>query len=153
MSYDQGDFNTMREKSSNINWKILEHEDIDIYTTNITNTILELTNSCIPNKTVRIRPYEPPWMNNILRRQIRVRKRAYRKAKQTNSSFHWNRFRQSRNKIILDIRAAKQSYLESLAKKLTSKTLFSKDWWKTLKTFIKPHTTILCPHLIIMVLL
>ena len=133
MSYDRGDFNTMRAKAAETDWDTLIHDDIDIYTNNITDKVNELTNAYIPNKTVRIRPYEPPWMNNKLRRQIRIRKRAYRKAKHTNSDFHWNRFRQLRNKIILDIRAAKQSYLESLAQKLSSKTLSSKDWWKTLK--------------------
>ena len=138
-SYDKGDFNTMRDKASNINWEMLIHNDIDVYANNITNKILDLTNSCIPNKTARIRPYEPPWMNNKLRLQIRVRKRAYRKAKQIKSDFHWNRFRQLRNKTILDIRAAKQSHLDSLAKQLSSKSLSSKDWWKTLKSFIKPH--------------
>ena len=89
--------------------EILIHDDIDIYTENITNKIIEFTNTCIPNKTVRIRPYEPPWMNSTIRRKIRIRKRAYRKAKQTNTEYHWNKFLQLRNKIILDISVAKQT--------------------------------------------
>ena len=32
LSYDQGDFNTMRERKSDTNWEILISGDIDIYT-------------------------------------------------------------------------------------------------------------------------
>ena len=97
-----------------------------------------LTTECIPNKTVRIRPSDPPWITAAIRTLILKRKRAYHKAKQINTPRLWNNFKKRRNKVIKSIRLSKQHYLDQLSSKLKSKPLSSNDWWNTLKTFIKP---------------
>ena len=106
-----------------------------------------LTAECIPNKTVRIRPSDPPWITTAIRKLIRKRKRAYQKAKQTDTPRLWNKFKKRRNKVIESIRQSKQQYLDQLSSKLKSKPLSSKDWWSTLKTFISPMSKSSVPTL------
>ena len=48
---------------------------------NISDNIIKLSSQCIPNRDVLIRNNDPPWLDNNIRRYIRKRKRAYRKAK------------------------------------------------------------------------
>ena len=124
----------LREKASSVNWNELQDDDINVYANNITDTILELSKQCIPN----VRSYDPPWITNSLKRHIRVRKRLYRKAKQTNDHNLWNKFRRYRNKTLSLTRKSKKSHTDKLKEKLTSEQLSFKDWWKTLKHFISP---------------
>ena len=93
---------------------------------------MELSKQCIPNKVIRVRSSDPPWITNPLKMHIRVRKRLYRKAKQTNDPNVWNKFRRYRNKTLSLIRKSKQSHTDKLYEKLNSEQLSSKDWWKTL---------------------
>ena len=104
----------------------------------INSTILSLTKECIPNKSIRVRTSDQPWITTLLKRQVRKRKRLYRKAKQTNLERHWIKFRQLRNETNTMIRNSKQQFYDNIAEKLKSKSLSSKDWWSTLKTFISP---------------
>ena len=106
-----------------------------------------LTAECIPNKTVRIRPSDPPWITTAIRKLIRKRKRAYHKAKQIDTPRLWNKFKKLRNKVIESIRLSKQQYLDQLSSKLKSNTLSPKDWWSTLKSFITPTTKSSIPTL------
>ena len=82
---------------------------------------------------------DPPWITTLLKRPIRKRKRLSRKAKQTNLERHWIKFRQLRNETNTMIRNSKQQFYDNIAEKLESKSLSSKDWWSTLKTFISPN--------------
>ena len=128
----------LREKASSVNWNEFQDDDINVYANNITDTITELPKQCIPNKVIRVRSADPPWITSSLKRHIRVRKRLYRKAKQTNDPDLWKKFRRYRNKTLSLIRKSKQSHTDKLKKKLTSDQLSSKDWWTTLKHFISP---------------
>ena len=67
---------------------------------------------------------------------IRRRKRAYKKAKLTNTLHHWAKFRDLRNSVVTLIRQRKLEYYDNLASKLKSSNLSSKDWWRILKSFI-----------------
>ena len=137
--YNNGNFGLLREKASSIYWHALENDDISLYASNLNSTILSLTNECIPNKYIRVRTSDPPWITTLMKRQIRKRKQLYRKAKQTNLERHWIKFRQLRNETNTMIRNSQQQFYDNIAEKLKSKSLSSKDWWSTLKTFISPN--------------
>ena len=98
-----------------------------------------MTDLAIPNKIVTIRPFDPPWLHNEIRKQMRIRKRLYDKAKRSNNDIHWQSYRHKRNEVTNLIWHARTEYFRKLASHLQSKTLSSSDWWKTLKTFIKPN--------------
>ena len=58
----------------------LQNNDIDIYAKNINTAINSIASECIPNKHVRRRPLDPPWISSNLKQYIRKRKRAYKRA-------------------------------------------------------------------------
>ena len=137
-NYDNGNFDLLRNKASSFDWDTLQDENIDIYASNIETKIISLSRECIPNKYIKIRPFEPPWLTALLKLKIRQRKRAYKKAKRTNLENHWSAFKILRNEATALIRSSKNQYFDGLAEKLKSKSLSPKDWWATLKSFITP---------------
>jgi hypothetical protein len=86
-------------------------------------------------------------MNTSVRKAIRKRKCAYRKAKRTNSESSWAKFRRLRNDTVTLIRRSKLDYNEQMANKLKSEPLSPKSWWSTLKYFISPNTDKTIPPL------
>ena len=79
-SYNNGNYDLLREKASSVNWDSLKDDNIDIYASNIETKILSLANDCIPNQNIKVKPYEPPWLTTFLKRKIHQRKRAYKKS-------------------------------------------------------------------------
>ena len=146
-SYDRGDYDSFRTKVANTDWDSLYDDDVNTHACNITNKLNDLTEECIPNKTVRIRPSDPPWITTAIRKLIRKRKQAYQKVKHNDTPRLWNKFKKLRNKVITQIRLSKQQYLDQLSNKLKTKPLSSKDWWSTLKTFISPSSKTSVPTL------
>lgn len=58
------------------------------------NTIVTaIAQECIPNRRIKIKPTEPPWITSDIKRHIRKRKRAYRKVKRTNLESDWKKFK------------------------------------------------------------
>ena len=88
-SYNNGNYDLLRNKALTTDWESLKDRNIDTYAQNISNSILKIASECIPNKCITVKPSDPPWITSVLKRQIRKRRRAYRKAKTTNQSHHW----------------------------------------------------------------
>ena len=145
--YEQGNFNLLRDKASLFDWESLRDSDINVYADNINTAINFIANECIPNKHIRVKPSDPPWLTTFLKRYIRKRKRAFRKAKRTNMESHWKKFKKLRNQVTTMIRDSKTAYYDKLANKLKSNTISAKDWWSTLKTFINPNSSSPIPPL------
>ena len=146
-SFERGDYDTLREKASLTNWDLFYDTDINIHAQNISNHIIAIAKECIPNRKTRIKPDEPAWINSEIRRLIRKRKRAYKKAKRTNFHDHWVKFKHLRNRVIDRIRDSKQSLKKKISDKLKTGTLSSRDWWRTLKTVISPNSKSSVPPL------
>ena len=117
----------------------MRHYDVNVHASNITEHILEISKQCIPNRIIKIKPSDPPWITTAIKRLIRKRKRLFRKAKTTDDLVIWRKFRRCRNDVINQIRVSKQSYIDKMTEKLKSDKLTSKDWWRTLKYFISPN--------------
>ena len=128
----------MGEKASITDWESFKHPNIDLSAERITNHFKEISNECIPNKIVRVKPSNLPWLTANIKKLIRKRQRLFRKARRTNDPILWQRFRRLRNKITSMIRLSKQNHIDKLAEKLKSENLSFSDWWPTLKHFIFP---------------
>ena len=137
----------MRERASAVPWDNLQHDEIDVYAENIFSAVENIARECIPNRNVRIKASEPPWITSSIKSLIRKRKRAYKKARKTNVVGHWQSFKGIRNKVITMIRQAKDSFHDKLSSKLKSHKLCSKDWWSTLKYFINSNSSSTIPPL------
>jgi hypothetical protein len=64
------------------------------------------------------------------------RRRAFKKAKLTNTTVHWNKFRRLENQVVSSIKLAKDQYIDSLSNKLKHSVLSSNDWWKYYEVLI-----------------
>jgi hypothetical protein len=53
-------------------------------------------------------------MNSNVRRRMRQRNRAHKKAKQKNTPDYWKKYRDIRNEVISLVREAKNEYLSKL---------------------------------------
>ena len=126
-SYDRGDYTLLRQKATETIWENLYDLDVYKHAQNITYHITNISKTCIPNRQTRIRPDEPVWMNSNIKRYIRKRKRAYKKAKGSNNNHPWQNFRHLRNTVIDMIRKSKNKGKENITNKLKSHTLSSKD--------------------------
>lgn len=145
--YFQGDYDLLRTKAASTDWTSLYDDDISTHAENITSHIISIAKECIPNKTIRIRPSDPPWITSYIKHYIRKRKRAYRKAKRTSSSIMWTKFRKLRNKVVALIRDSKNSFYDGISNKLKSNNLTSRDWWTVLKKVISPTSSSVIPPL------
>ena len=73
-----------------------------------------------------------------MKKMTRKRKRLYDKYKRSNNIVDFENFKQIRNRVTNEIRKSKHKQTDNLAQKLANDTSGPKDWWKTLKQFIKP---------------
>ena len=147
-SYNLADYSKLRDKLSSINWSSVMSNDIHKHAKNVTDNIIVHAKECIPNKVIMVRPNDPPWINSEIKRNIRRRKRHYKRAKISNSDVDWLKFRRIRNKVVSLIRASKDKYFSTISDKLISNITSSREWWKTLKTLIKPAPTKSIPPLV-----
>ena len=145
--YDRGDYQAFSQNIIETNWESLKNNDIDIYATNLTDKISELAQKNIPNKTVKIRQSDPTWLTSEIKKMIRKRKRLYNKFKRSKSHSDFEKYKQIRNKTIAEIRKSKQLETDKLAAKLRNNDIGPRDWWKTLKHFIKPEKSASLPPL------
>lgn len=79
-------------------------------------------------------------MTATLRHHLRVRDRAYKKAKKSKSETDWDAYRHLRNEVVKLLRKAKREYYEKVYKILSDKTTESKKWWTTLKNISSKNT-------------
>lgn len=141
--YDLGDYNKYRYllRKSGLN-DVVSNTDgnMDSIVDIISSNILDAAAKSIPNKLVTIRPLDPPWMHNEIRKLIRQRKRLHRQAKVTNNASKWAKFRRLRNKITNKIRSAKHNYEMGIAERLKNNTTDVKTWWKLSKQILNIDT-------------
>ena len=145
--YEQGNYDSLRHKIHAFDWKSICNDDVNLYAEKFTDKLLSISEECIPVKFVTIRPRDLPWMNNNIRKLMRRRNRLYKKYKKNKTTALYENFKQLRNEVTNNLRKAKKEYIESLASKLKTSNLSSKDYWKTLKSFIKPSQTSSIPPL------
>ena len=72
--YDDGNYEMLRQKASATNWNDFQNNDIDTYCENLIEHLQSITEMCIPNKVITIRPSDPPWITTSIKRHIRSAK-------------------------------------------------------------------------------
>ena len=136
--YYNADFDLYRESLEVCDWNLAELT-VDEYVNKITSNIMQSAEVSIPNKMLTIRPRDPPWMNNTIRRAIREKNKYHRSAKRINTNDAWIRYRVSRNKVTDLVRNSKTDYFKNLASSLNQGNLSSKQWWEVTKQFLKQN--------------
>lgn len=134
--YDDGNYELLNNLVSEFDWSSIKSDNINLYAECFTEKILEFCHLAIPHKMIIVRPSDPPCFNNCVRRAIRKRKRAHKRAKRIDTEEAWRKFRVLRNTCVKVIKNAKHEYKFNLVKRIAYDDISSKDWWKIFKTFI-----------------
>ena len=130
-----------RNKLNSIDWdSIFLNDDINKCAEQLSEVIIQSAREAIPNKTVTIRPLEPQWINSNIKRNIRQRKRLYKKAKRLNTNIIWDQFKHKRNEVNSLIRIAKIQYKDKLAHDLKANDTNSRNWYKLTSELLTPKT-------------
>ena len=85
--------------------------------------------------------------NNTRQETQKGKKRLYDKYTKSNNINHFETYKQIENLVTREIRKSKKEVLNKLTKVLTSPNTKQKNWWKTLKHFIKPDQADAIPTL------
>ena len=134
-----------RQFVADFNWDSIKSDDVNQYALNFTDKLINLAHDCIPHKQVRIRPRDLLWINGTIRKLMRKRNRLYKKYKRNKTVENYESFKDIRNNVTSSLRKSKKEYFKSLADKLKSASLATSDYWKTLKSFIKPSVNTSIP--------
>ena len=118
--------------ASSYDWDSLKDNNIDTYANNITSAILSIASQCIPNKKCKDKTIRPTMVNFTYKTVHSQTEKSLRQ--------HWLKFKRIRNEVNTMIHDSKQNMYTKISEKLKSDSISSKDWWKTLKTFISPLT-------------
>lgn len=114
-----------------------ETSDVNLINENINGEITYAINMYIPQKTIRIRPKDKPWIRNDIKCKMRKRNRLHKKAKNRNLASDWQNFRKIRNEVIDMIRDAKKMYIINLQNSLVDKSVPPGKWWRIAKSVTK----------------
>ena len=125
--YDRGDYDSFAREITNTDWNNLKDDDIDTYANNITNCIIGKATKHIPNKSIKIRQSDPPWLTNTIRKHMRKRKRYFDKYKRTNNSADFERYKQIRNLVTSEVRKSRQLQTDKLANDLKTTSTGQKN--------------------------
>ena len=136
--YDRANYDLYRQNLLGCNWNLID-KSVDEIVTIISEHILNSADLSIPSKIVTIRPMDPPWMHNQIRKEIRERKKLHKLAKIYNNENDWARFRAQRNLVNNLVKDAKISHFKKLATSLQQGSLNSKQWWTVTKQFLKQN--------------
>ena len=83
-------------------------------------------------------PQDLPWINGTVRKHVRKRTQIYKMYKRNKTVEKYESFKDIRNNITSSLSKSKKEYFKPLADQLKSSSLATSDYWKTLKSFIKP---------------
>ena len=109
LKYEDANFDLHREKLGDCDWDC-EDLTIDESAAKLTKNILQAVDESIPNKIVTIRPRDPLWMHNGIRRAIRDKTKKHKIAKSVKTYETWARYRHARNAVTELVRDAKTNY-------------------------------------------
>ena len=106
--FDRGNYQTISNELALTDWQSLKCDNVDIYAENITERITALTDKHVPNKSIKVRKSDPPWLTTNIKRLFRKKKRLYDKYKKSNNINHFETYKRFRNLVTKEIRKSEK---------------------------------------------
>ena len=101
---------SIKDDLRDLNISIQEHQDIDQAWESLKTAILNTIEKRVPSKMTTSR-HTNPWMNTEIKRVIRRKQRAHRKARRTNAKRDTDRYKCLQREVQYKIRRASRSYM------------------------------------------
>ena len=99
-------------------WKRILDNDIDVATDQFISAILTAADASIPKKRVRAKRCQKPWATQELITQIRKRDRLFKRARQTQTTYDWDRWKYQRNIVTATNKRLKRQHIDNQVRKL-----------------------------------
>jgi hypothetical protein len=133
--YDKGNYQLLNETISSHPWGDLlsAEQSIDDKTVNWTNTFLGLCKDSIPNRVIRVKPRDVPWITTECKRQIRVRDRAYKKLRRVKTIANMDRWKNLAREVRLTLNTARYNYRLKMKVALSDPSIAPKKYWSLIK--------------------
>ena len=68
--FDRGDYQSFSRDIQATDWDAFKSNDIDAYAERVTEQITNLADKHIPNKMVKVRQSDPPWLTNEIKKKM-----------------------------------------------------------------------------------
>ena len=110
--WKRADINGIKDDLQYLHTSIQVHHDIDQAWESLKTAILNTIEKRVPSKMTTSR-HTNPWMNTEIRRLIRRKQRAHRKARQTKTKRDNDRYKRLQRDVQYKIRRANKAYMEN----------------------------------------
>ena len=115
-----------------------------------TETLLNIFSNYIPNKELKVRPREPPWMNREVKNALLKNKRSYAKfVRNGRRDDQKDAVQKSREQVGRLIDGAKEAYFSRLGESLCNPTIGPKKYWSMINNLLNKNKFPVIPPLIV----
>ena len=149
--YNIADCNAIRQSIQQFPWgRHLARLSPDEQASFSTETVLNIFSNFIPNRTINVKPRDPPWANRSIKNLLRRSKRAYKK-------YICVRYKKEdrdqiellREEVRQSIENARHTHFESLGRDLANKETGIKKYWSIKNRFFNKNKFSIIPPLLV----
>jgi hypothetical protein len=134
-SYKHADYEGLNEDLLTIPWTVGFDlfDDINDITDYWQKLFIDASKRKIPNKVIRIRPMDKPWMTGEVKTHIRHRNRLYKRFKRSKLQEHEEAWKIAARQTNFYIHQAKLAHVAKIKALLTDLRVGEKQYWKIAK--------------------
>jgi hypothetical protein len=133
--YDKGDYDQLNEAIFNYPWEEVLHPDFDVNqkSETLTSTYLQLCSENIPNRVIKVKPRDLPWITHDCKCLIRSRNRLYNRFKRTRKIEHETIWKNKAREVRASLNLARLQYRQKMMAALSDPNLAAKKYWSLVK--------------------
>jgi hypothetical protein len=128
-SYKNGDFESLINELLNTPWQVGFElfDDIDDIADFWHKSFIESCKSKIPNRTIKVRPMDKPWITNQVKMYIRIRNRKFKRFKHTRLQEHEDAWKMAAREANYHMHHAKLAHVAKIKAMLTDLSVGEKS--------------------------
>jgi hypothetical protein len=149
--YKKGDYEGLRAELRNVPWRVGYElfEDIDDTANFWQKSFMDLCKSKIPNRIIKIRPRDKPWITHEVLLAIRKRNRLYKRFKRSRTIEHQAMWKQAARESNFYMHQAKLQHTNKIKQLLMDIKVGEKKYWKIAKEVYGNKKSIGIPALLV----
>ena len=133
--YDEGNYDLLNSYLFSIDWNAFfaPPVDIDELAKKLTNILTELSEMCIPSKTIKLKPKDKLGITFQVKKLFKQAKRLHKRAKRSGSEVHYRHFKLKRAEAKSAFKISRDKSYIDIADKLADPNTSSKAYWRLSK--------------------
>ena len=148
--YSKAELCNIKESLSNINWKNdLKDLNVNDQVEYLTSCILNVFSNFVPNKIIKCRDKDPPWITEEVKKICQQKAKIYENyVKNDRSDFDKEELLRVTSLTSDAITKAKEKYFHSLGNKLNDPQTDAKSYWSILNKFLQKKKIPIIPPIL-----